>query len=149
MTGRINLHATVVVAGGAGVLIEGPTGSGKSRLALHLVDALQRRGRFAALVADDRVWLSAVHGRLVAEAPEAIAGFVEIRGFGVARRRHERRAVVDRAVRLVEPATAPRHRGEATLPLLGLSVPLLELAAGDAAGAASAIVAWLEPEEIA
>ena len=55
-------------------------GPGKSSLALAVVEHFRLRGRFAALVADDGVWLSVAAGRLVAEAPQAIAGLVEIRG---------------------------------------------------------------------
>ena len=60
----------------AGVLLIGPSGSGKSDLALRLI-ALG-----AVLVADDRVELFVQHGTLMARAPQALAGLVEIRGGG-------------------------------------------------------------------
>lgn len=143
----VNLHATALVAGGAGLLIRGPSGAGKSRLALALIDLCRARGRFAALVADDRVWLSAHGGRLVAAAPQPIAGLVEIRGYGPAPLAHEKRAVIDRLVVLVEPEDAPRHREDATGTVagLGLALPRLDLAARDAEGAARAVLAWLGP----
>ena len=57
------VHATCVALDGAGVLLRGPSGSGKSDLALRLIDGGAR------LVADDQVALSAEAGRLVARAP--------------------------------------------------------------------------------
>jgi len=143
--GRVNLHVTVVVAGVAGVMILGRSGAGKSSLALAVVEHFRLRGRFAALVADDGVWLSVAAGRLVAEAPQAIAGLVEIRGLGPAACDHEPRAVIDRAVRLVPRADAPRIAAEgAAETVLGLAIPALDLAEGDTAGAVRALVAWLE-----
>lgn len=139
----VNLHATALVAGGTGLLIRGPSGSGKSRLALALIELCHGRGRFAALIADDRVWISVHGGRLVATAPEAIAGLIEIRGYGPAALEYEKRAVIDRLVMLVDPEAAPRHRTDAVETLEGLVLPRLDLAARDAAGAARAVLAWL------
>lgn len=76
MTGE-TIHASCVSIGGRGVLIAGPSGSGKSDLALRLID------RGAALVSDDYTELRAAGGRLIATAPERIAGRIEIRGVGL------------------------------------------------------------------
>lgn len=144
-TGRVNLHATALVAHGSGVLVFGRSGAGKSSLALAVVERARLAGRFALLVADDRVWLSAVAGRLVAEAPAAIAGLVEIRGCGPVPCGCERRAVIDRVVRLVDATDAPRVADEAaTETLLGVSLPRLDLAVGESAGGARALLAWLD-----
>jgi len=74
------VHATCIAVDGVGVLLRGPSGSGKSDLALRLIDG------GALLVADDRVRLSlgdgAEAGRLIASAPAAIAGLLEVRGIG-------------------------------------------------------------------
>lgn len=144
LAGRLNLHATAIVVGEAGILVLGPSGAGKSSLALAAIALFRARGRFAALVADDRVWLSTAGGRLVAEAPEAIAGLVEIRGCGVVPHDHERRALIDRAVRLVGRADAPRMADEAAAAaILGVCLPCLDLAEGEAAAGARALAAWL------
>lgn len=72
------LHqATGVAIGGRGVLIEGPPGSGKSSLALALID------RGAQLVGDDGVALSARGTRLYASPPPLIAGMIEVRNVGL------------------------------------------------------------------
>ena len=60
-----------------GALIEGPSGSGKSDLALRLTDAGFR------LVADDRVILWVSDGRLYGRAPDTLLGLIECRGVGV------------------------------------------------------------------
>ena len=59
------------------MLIAGASGSGKSDLAMRLID------RGAQLVADDYVSLRAEHGRVIAAAPSAIAGRIELRGVGL------------------------------------------------------------------
>lgn len=141
---RFNLHATALVAGRHGLLVTGPSGSGKTTLALTLLDLCRSRAIFACFVADDRVWLRAAHGRLLALAPATIAGLAEIRGFGPAELPHERATVIDGVVELVERNGAPRFREAASREFLGLSLPRLDLAEGDAAGAARAVLAWLE-----
>lgn len=75
MTGT--LHGTVVALDDAGVLLRGPSGSGKSDLALRLL-----AGGWL-LVADDRVALMPAGGDLVATAPQPLAGLLEVRGLGV------------------------------------------------------------------
>jgi len=72
-------HATCVAIDGLGVLIRGPSGSGKSDLALRLIDAGAR------LVADDRCDVEAEDGRPMARAPGTIHGLLEARGIGILR----------------------------------------------------------------
>jgi HPr kinase/phosphorylase len=71
------LHATTVALGAAGVLIIGPSGSGKSALALQLM-ALG-----ADLVADDRTVVTATVDGIIATAPPALHGLIEARGLGI------------------------------------------------------------------
>lgn len=75
--GTVILHASAVAWQGRAALILGPSGSGKSALALELM-ALG-----AVLVADDRVRVTEQGGRLVAASPEAIFGRIEARGLGI------------------------------------------------------------------
>lgn len=76
------VHGTTVEIAGQAVLIRGPSGSGKSDLALRLIDG------GAQLVADDQTELSPRDGRLVASAPAALAGMIEARGLGILRLPH-------------------------------------------------------------
>lgn len=85
MSGGATVHATALVIDEAGILVRGPSGVGKTSLALALIARARAEGRFARLVADDRVSLRLHHGRIVMRAPAAIAGLVEIRGAGIAK----------------------------------------------------------------
>jgi HPr kinase/phosphorylase len=92
------IHATALIVGHHGILIRGPSGSGKSRLALTL---LQSAGSgFARLVGDDRIHLEAVHGRLLMRPATALAGLIEIRGLGIVRYAFEPVAVAHLAIDL-------------------------------------------------
>jgi HPr kinase/phosphorylase len=78
------VHASAVLVNAHAILIRGPAGSGKSRLALGLIRAAQAgHVRMARLVADDRVQLEACHGRLLARPAPALAGVIEARGVGI------------------------------------------------------------------
>lgn len=72
------LHAACIALAGAGVLIRGPSGSGKSSLALLLASAAD-----GALVADDRVAVEACGGDVIARPHPSLAGLVEVRGQGI------------------------------------------------------------------
>lgn len=102
------VHATAVVIGEAGVLIRGDSGSGKTSLAFALVDAARQSGLYAAFVADDRVALTALNGRLVARCPETIAGLAERRGHGIEKVEHLPIAVIRLVADLVDPTTVVR-----------------------------------------
>ena len=68
-----SLHATAVVYGEFGVLILGPSGSGKSALALALMARASSQGAFSALIGDDRIFVSKAHGRLIARGATNMA----------------------------------------------------------------------------
>jgi hypothetical protein len=104
------IHASAVLVGARAVLIRGPAGSGKSRLALNLIQAASKGQLiFARLVADDRVHVEAVHDRLIARPPTALAGLLEVRGLGIWRLPYEPMAVVSWVVDLdvAEPMRIP------------------------------------------
>lgn len=68
------IHATCVEVEGLGVLLRGPAGSGKSDLALRLIDDGAR------LIADDYTDLTIEEGRIIARAPDTIQDLMEVRG---------------------------------------------------------------------
>lgn len=72
-----HIHATCIAIHNCGIILRGPSGSGKSDLALRLIDD------GAHLVADDLCRVDAAEGRLMAFPPEQLAGFLEIRGLGI------------------------------------------------------------------
>ncbi len=98
------VHATALIVGHRGILIRGPSGSGKSRLALSL---LQSAGSgFVRLVGDDRIHLAAVNGRLLMRPATALAGLIELRGLGIVRLPFEPVAVAHLVVDLAVPDAA-------------------------------------------
>jgi HPr kinase/phosphorylase len=111
------VHATCVVLGEAGVLLRGPSGSGKSTLARRLIEGATDRGRFARLVSDDQVQITACHGRIIARAVPAIAGRMEARGLGLIAVAHEPATVLRILVDCLDrdPPRWPEDVGSTTL----------------------------------
>src|ERR1044071_755974 len=86
LTAAATIHATAVLVGARAVLIQGPAGAGKSRLALALLSAAQSgQLAFARLVADDRALIEPAHERLLVRPAPALAGMLEVRGLGIRR----------------------------------------------------------------
>ena len=119
------VHATCIAIGGRGILLRGRSGSGKSDLALRLID------RGARLVSDDYTILAESGGRIRAAAPATIAGKLEIRGIGIVAMAADEDVPVCLVAELDE---APERLPEAAkeLPLLGTRVPAIALAALEA-----------------
>ena len=125
----VTLHATCVAIGGRGVLITGPSGSGKSDLALRLID------RGAELVSDDGTIVEARNGRLIARAGPNIAGRMEARGIGILTLPH--RAEIALALGIALDAI-PERLPDDPLPtrrIEGVDLPTLGLAPFEASAA--------------
>lgn len=143
MTPPASIHGSVVLVGSRAVLIRGPSGSGKSRLALRLVDGPPLAGSLPSrLVADDRVLLEEAHGRLVARAPAGLAGLIELRGVGILARPHEPAAVVRLVVDLAAADAARLPEPEAGRVALG-SVILPRFAVAEGADPLPGLRDWL------
>ena len=120
MKEEVNIHASCVALGKAGVLLLGKSGAGKSDLALRLIDDGAR------LVADDRVLLSVKKGKLFARAPDSLYGLIEIRGLGIVALGARRRVEIRLAVELGrEGPRLPGPRHYAAPPPLTQKVPLI------------------------
>jgi len=119
------VHASAVLVGERAVLIRGPSGSGKSRLAFELILA-GRSGQLppTILVGDDRVHLDTSAGNLnVRPAPE-LAGLIEIRGLGIRRIEHVAEAVVGLVVDLAAEDAERLPAAEAlTVRIDGVELP--------------------------
>lgn len=135
MTDAPTIHASAVLIGASAALIRGPAGSGKSQLALAVIEAARQGALpFARLVADDRVHVEARSGRLVVRPAPELAGLIEVRGLGIRRLPYEPLAVVGLVVDLAA-ADADRHPAqEATETRIeGIALPRLAVAAGQPA----------------
>jgi len=125
-----SIHASAVLIGAHALLIRGPSGSGKSRLALALLQAADSGAlAFARLVADDRVICQAAHGWLLARPAARLAGLLEVRGLGIRRVPHEPVALVGTVVDLAA-ADAGRLPEPAGCEIEGVRLPRLAVAPG-------------------
>jgi HPr kinase/phosphorylase len=133
-----NIHATTVAIRDAagrehGVLIRGVPGSGKSELALRLIDAAGFGAGDAPLrarlVADDQTLLSLTDGQLVAMAPAALAGQIEVRGVGILHLPHVPSVPVSLVVDLRQSHDIERLPDERLLAteIAGISLPRIVL----------------------
>ena len=103
-----NIHATAIVVGTTGLVFLGPSGSGKSQLAFDCLAEARLHGHFAALVADDQVFISRFGTHVVASRPATIRDIIELRHGGIARVVSIPRAVLHYAVLPVERQNAER-----------------------------------------
>ena len=137
------VHGTSVALDGGGVLLRGPSGSGKSDLALRLIDG------GAALVAEDQTALSRKGEEILAGAPPQIAGRMEVRGLGIIRLPAVSDIPVRVVVDIVPAGEVERLPKPAETMLLGVALPVIRLAAFEASTPAKIRLAVrLAPEEI-
>lgn len=128
------LHASTVALDGRAVLITGPSGSGKSDLALRLLD------RGFRLVSDDRTIVRRDGDRLIATAPDTIAGKLEVRGIGIV----EVETLADVPVALMVELTSDIQRlpdDGRERPVLGVPLPLVSIDAMTASAASKVALA--------
>jgi HPr kinase/phosphorylase len=130
------VHGTCVALGRAAALLRGPSGSGKSDLALRFL-FLARRGPAALeapiLVADDQVYLARDGGRLLARPPDSIRGKMEVRGVAIVEVKSLAEAELVLVVDLVPAQQVERlPEGDAKVRLLGVELPLVRLSPWEA-----------------
>jgi serine kinase of HPr protein (carbohydrate metabolism regulator) len=116
------LHATTVAIGGRAVLLRGPSGSGKSDLALRLIDAGAR------LVADDRSELRRDGALILVRAPAAIGGLIEVRGVGILRLDATPVARLALIADLVAPERVERLPEPSSETIFGIAIPTVRIA---------------------
>lgn len=136
------IHGTCLAIGADGVLLLGKPGSGKSSLALRLIDqpggGLSGMVRSARLVADDQVRIRKTGESLIAAAPAALANRLEIRGLGIATLAALPEVSLRLAVRLTPAAEIERlpDLAAARMDILGIALPLILLDPTEAAAPA-------------
>ena len=123
--GESGIHACAVAVGERGALIRGPSGAGKSALSLATLALARQTDRFAALIGDDRIFLSVAAERLLARGVPGFEGVIERRSEGLLIETHEARVVIRLVVDLGE--ALPRWPGDDDrwTELLGVRLPRL------------------------
>lgn len=142
----VAVHATGVVIGEAGVVIRGAPGAGKSSLASALLAVAEEGAHFGALIGDDRLFLSAHHGRVIARGHPAIRGKIERRGQGILEIGAEPGVVVRLVIDILPPEQVLRYPETINpyVTLCGVELPLLALPkAGSACDSALTVLARL------
>jgi HPr kinase/phosphorylase len=124
------MHATTVAIAGRAVLLRGPSGSGKSDLALRLIDAGAR------LVADDQSRLWRDGDAVMVGAPAPIAGLIEARGIGILRVDPLPEARLALIAELVAPDRVERLPEPASQTILGVAIPVVRIAPFEASAPA-------------
>ena len=113
------LHASCISIDEQAVLIEGPSGSGKSDIALRLID------RGAVLVSDDYTIVIRDGGRLIARTPRTIAGRIEVRGIGIIEMPYEDDVEI---VLIIQAENTPLRMPEPQIRnISGIAIPVIAL----------------------
>jgi HPr kinase/phosphorylase len=138
----IRIHGTAVAIGGEGVLLRGPSGSGKSDLALRLIDGGAR------LIADDQTELRDIGGAARLTAPATIAGQMEVRGIGIVAVPYQASAPLRLVVDLAPPEAIERLPEPKSCRFFGYDLPLIALTPFEASAPAklrAALAASVRP----
>ena len=115
------IHATCIAIDGHGVLLRGPSASGKSDLALRLIDA------GGELVADDRVNILVRPDGLCASAPKALYGLLEVRGLGILRLPTTKNIIVTLVCELDNLEPIERLPQDKSICISGIELPLIAI----------------------
>ncbi|WP_020590629.1 HPr kinase/phosphorylase [Kiloniella laminariae] len=147
------IHATCLAFEGAGesagdpagqrfgVLLRGPSGSGKSDLALRALHE-----GCARLVSDDQTLLVVRDEQLLASPPPTIAGLLEVRGLGLVSFPFCEQVPVTLVVDLVRQGEVERLPEPAQVDILGVTLPKISLYSFEASTLAKLVLAMTRPD---
>lgn len=117
------IHATCIAIDDQGILITGPSGSGKSDLGLRLIE------QGASLVSDDYTELVKKGPDLIGYAPPSIAGLLEVRHLGVIRFQHLESVKIRLVIDLCEDHHLDRLPDDTYMTVEGIDLAKVRLCA--------------------
>ncbi len=120
---EMRLHATTVAVENHALVIQGSAASGKSSLALHLIESFG-----AHLISDDQTYFYAHEGKVYAHPPENLQGLLEVRGLGILRIPYRAPVPVGVCVQLLPQPDVERLPINHTISLCGQDFSLYKLA---------------------
>jgi serine kinase of HPr protein (carbohydrate metabolism regulator) len=141
----VTVHATCIVIDGHGILLRGPSGSGKSDLALRAID------QGAQLVAEDWVVLTRQGDSVIASAPSTLQGLIEIRGLGIMRMDALAEARIALVADMADPGSVERLPEQRSCEIEGTAIPWMALDPFQASATAKlrfALAAALDPARL-
>jgi serine kinase of HPr protein (carbohydrate metabolism regulator) len=125
-----SLHGNCLWVNETGVLILGDAASGKTELALTMINS----GR-GTLVADDQVIIEREHKILMARPPEGLQGLMQIHGIGIVNFDKIAPVPLHLIIELVPHMDVPLIPEKSEKEIQGLSLPLVKLAGHEASSA--------------
>jgi HPr kinase/phosphorylase len=144
------VHATTVAIAGRAIMLRGPSGSGKSELALRLIEqpgsGLGRVAMKANLVADDQTEVYQRNKRLWVRCPKTIFGLMELRGLGIVKIKPHVPCPLALIVDLQQAVTIERmpEPADTMTTLLGHQVPRIRLDATQPAASSLVRLAFVQ-----
>ena len=118
-----NIYATCLELNHKGILLIGPSGSGKSDLALRLIKEKQ-----SILISDDRTNIELVSGAIIASCPQTIQGLLEVRGIGIVKMPHKKQSKISLVIELTNNLSQiERLPLFETITLLGIEIKKIRL----------------------
>lgn len=137
MSDNLFLHATLVVLNGYGILLSGKSGSGKSDLALQLIE-----NKGALLVADDIVYVEKKVHKIIGKCAPDLAGMLEVRGVGIIKYPYIEEAAINLMINLLDDVkTLQRMPKKQTECILGLEIDKIDLYAKENSAVAKILAA--------
>jgi HPr kinase/phosphorylase len=147
--GVLSVHATTIAIAGCGIMLRGPSGSGKSSLALRVMEqsgtGLGKVNLKASLVADDQTEVFESKGKLWVRCPKTIVGQIEVRGLGIVKVKPGKPCPLALIVDLLPASAVERmpEPGDMKTTLLDHQVPCIRLDASLPAAPSVLRVAFL------